>query len=101
MAEFNIEPPLDGFITYGSCQILAPGANPAHLNAGSTLAVRGPGGAQASASLSTLMNGTVGDYRVTLSPGFIPAGGGTFNFSGSGSNARAGHLDKHEWNFDC
>ena len=85
MAEFSVEPPLEGFITYGSCQILAAGAQPAHINAGSTLTVSGPGGAQASASLSTLKDGTLGDYKTSVPSGFIPTGGGTFNFSGSGS----------------
>ncbi len=85
MAQFNVEPPPDGFITYGSCQIRAVGAIPTHLNAGPTLTVSGPGGAQVSASLSILKSGAVGDYKNALPSGFIPPGGGTFTFSGPGS----------------
>src|SRR5260370_1248672 len=84
MAQFNVEPPPDGFITYGSCQIRAVGAIPTHLNAGPTLTVSGPGGAQVSASLSILKSGAVGDYKNALPSGFIPPGGGTFTFSGPG-----------------
>jgi uncharacterized protein (TIGR03437 family) len=87
MAEFNIEPPLNGFISYGSCQISSAGATPGHLNAGSNLTVSDSGGTQVSAPLSTLKNGSLGDYRNSLPSGFIPATGGTFTFGGSGSNA--------------
>lgn len=84
--QFSIEPPFHGFISYGSCQTFSAGANPAHLNAGSSIGASGPGGA-VTAMLNTLKNGSVGDYRTPLPTGFIPADGGTFTFSGTGSTS--------------
>lgn len=93
-ADFAAKAPSDGFISYGSCQILPPGASSTHLNAGPTLTVAGPGGEQGSASLSKLKDGTLGDYKSSLPAGFIPGAGGTFTFSnGSGATA-VGTLSK-------
>ena len=94
MAEFDAKTPADGFITYGSCQILESSGNPTHLNAGPALTVSGPGGEQASAAFTTLKDGRPGDYRALLASGFIPSRGGTFTFSnGAGSNA-AGSINR-------
>lgn len=88
MGEFGSRTPSEGFISYGSCQILPKGTRATHLDAGPTLTVSGPGGEQGSASPVTLKDGTMGDYRGSLPGGFIPNGGGTFTFSnGSGSTA--------------
>lgn len=92
MAQFGAKIPSDGFISYGSCQIRESGTIPTHLNAGSTLTVSGPGGAQAAAQLSTLKNGSLGDYRSALPAGFIPSGGGTFTFSNGSGSAAVGPL---------
>lgn len=89
--QYEVKTPSDGFISYGSCVITAPDTSSTHLNAGPALTVSGPGGEQASASLTTLKDGTLGDYKSTLPAGFIPSGGGTFTFSnGSGSSAVGG-----------
>jgi uncharacterized protein (TIGR03437 family) len=85
---YATETPTDGFISYGSCQVSSSGANGTHLDAGSMLTITGPGGEQQSASLSTLKNGSVGDYKGVLPAGFLPSSGGAFAFSnGSGSSA--------------
>src|SRR5258708_12530698 len=54
MAQFNVDPPLDGFITYGSCHIRAVGAIPTHLNPGPTLTSSGPPPPHLSPSTSLL-----------------------------------------------
>jgi uncharacterized protein (TIGR03437 family) len=85
---YSTQTPTDGFLTYGSCQVSSAGSNGTHLNAGSMLTIMGPGGEQQSASLTTLKDGSVGDYKGILPSGFIPAAGGTFAFTnGSGSTA--------------
>jgi len=90
MAEFGASTPSDGFISYGSCQILRKGTRATHLDAGPTLTVSGPGGEQGSASPITLKDGTMGDYRGSLPGGFIPNEGGTFTFSNGSGSANIG-----------
>ena len=94
MAEFAAKTPSDGFISYGSCKIRETGKVPTHINAGSSLTVTGPGGAQGSAPLNTLKNGNLGDYKFALPAGFIPSGGGMFTFSNGTGSAAVGPLSR-------
>jgi len=91
-AAFDVKTPSEAFISYGSCQIDSQNINPTHLNAGSALTVSGPGGQLGTATLSTLSNGSGGDYRGMLPTGFIPAAGGTFNFNNGSGSAAVGPL---------
>jgi len=91
-AAFDVKTPSGAFISYGSCQIDSQNMNPTHLNAGAVLTVSGSGGQLGMATLSTLSNGSVGDYRGMLPAGFIPNGGGTYNFNNGSGSAAVGPL---------
>ena len=90
-AAFEVKTPSEAFISYGSCQIDSQNINPTHLNAGAALIVSGPGGQLGTATLSTLSNGSVGDYRGML-PTFLPNGGSTYNFNNGSGSAAVGPL---------
>lgn len=75
----------DGFPSVGSCIVNPPGSTSTAisriLNAGPSLTLTGPGNEQATLNYSAQNSPP---YTTSLSSGFIPAGGGTFTFNGSG-----------------
>lgn len=72
----------DGFASVGSCIVNPPGSTNAGtpLSAGASLTLTGPGNEQAMVAYTS---GANPPYAATLPAGFIPAGGGTFTFTGS------------------